>query len=77
MSTVLFWRGGQVIEGNEPTAKEAARLGCLGAPCVDTNSTIHIFRYGTLDFRKHEWKHLPFEQFPPGFKTALLLLEVR
>lgn len=77
MSKVLFWRAGAVVEGNEATANEAARLGCLGRPCVILENEIVRYRYGSIDTRRNEWKHLPLEQFPKAFRLALLIMDVR
>ena len=35
------------------------------------------YRYGTLDIRRHQWKHMPFDEFPKAFRLALLIMDVR
>lgn len=77
MTAVIFWKGGRMIECEEfPTLDEVSRMGCLGAPCVWVDLDTPA-RYGTFDVRKIVWKPMEYKDLPPGFKAALLIMEIR
>lgn len=64
---LYFWDGSKIIKVIEDDVRPYRNM-----PCLDTWGMNDRYRYGT--FTLEGWKHLPFEQFPPEFKMALMLI---
>lgn len=68
-----YWKNGSVVETDWDdsfiVAGDYVDCFCIDGRCLDTRS-----RYGM--FSDNRWKHIPLDQFPPEFRTHLLLLGV-
>lgn len=72
---IYFWKGDQVCKYHGySNAEHMERTEFLDCFAVDT-ACIEEMRYGMYK-RKTGWIHVPIEQFPPEFRTHLLLLGV-
>lgn len=79
MSALYFWDYPNVIIVDMPMeageAKAYANMYCLDAFCSSPS-----IRYGTFKqyagSKKIEWTYVPFNEFPPEFRTHPLLLGV-
>lgn len=76
MSTLYFWKNGRVEEVHQRlSAQQARALGWMLYPCVDTFEDEPRWRYGV--FMTHtNWQYVDPKDFPPEFRTHLLLLGV-
>ena len=75
ISTIYFWKNEQLhtYQGASDTGS-ISRTQFTNCYAVDSANTAVNMRYGK--YTKGGWKHIPLDEFPPEFRTALLLLGV-
>lgn len=81
MSKVYVWRGGAIQIINEQViTSRAPDYDLDNLFVVDTFHDEPLAKYGKFSINtstwKSEWVYIPLEEFPPEFRTHLLLLGV-
>lgn len=78
-----LWNGKEVVVYDNDynlSVQQAQAYGLENMPCVDLNCEVGHGRYGLFEQDDEDggcaWKELDIREFPPEFRTHLLLLGV-